>query len=75
MPFWQKSHRPSFLLSLNCFMAKQIGYEQVFDNLTFKLMNRYFKEKLMPKYPQCLGLSLLFVEQRGDKDPILPERN
>ena len=28
-----KSHRPSFLLFLNCFKANQMGFEQVFDYL------------------------------------------
>ena len=29
---------PSLLLFLNCFTANQMGFEQVFDNLTFKRM-------------------------------------
>ena len=32
----KKSHRPSFLLFLNCFRANQMGFEQVFDNVIFK---------------------------------------
>ena len=44
MPFLVKSHRPSFLLSLNCLKAKQIGFEQVLDNLTFKHMDALRKQ-------------------------------
>ena len=44
MAFWLKSHRPSFLLFLNCFRANQIGFEEVFDNLTFKHMHALRKQ-------------------------------
>ena len=37
--FWLKSHRPSFLLFLYSFKANQMGFDQVFDNLTFKQMD------------------------------------
>ena len=34
----------SFLLFLNCSMANQIGFEQFFDNLTFKHMDALRKQ-------------------------------
>ena len=42
---WQflvKPNKPSFLLFLNCFRASQVGFKQVFDNLTVK--NGCFEE-------------------------------
>ena len=42
--FWQKSHRLSFLLFLNCFRVNQMGFEQVFDNVTFKHMDALRKQ-------------------------------
>ena len=42
--FWLKSHRPSFLLFLNCFRANQVGFKQVFDNLTAKHMDALRKQ-------------------------------
>ena len=39
-----KSHRLSFHLVLNCFRANQLGFEQVFDNLTFKYMDALRKQ-------------------------------
>ena len=39
MPFLVKVHRPSFMLFLSCFRAKQCGIEQVLDNLTFNHMD------------------------------------
>ena len=44
MPFLVKSHRQSFLLFLNCFMARKMGFEQVFDNLTLKHMDAVRKQ-------------------------------
>ena len=38
------SHRPSFLLFLNCFRANQVGFKQVFDNLAFKHMDALRKQ-------------------------------
>ena len=40
----KKSYRPSFLLFLNCFRANQMGFKQVFDNLTVKLMDALRKQ-------------------------------
>ena len=34
---------PSFLLALNCFRENQMGFEQVFNNLTFKGMDTLTK--------------------------------
>ena len=42
--FFVKSRRSSFLLFLNCFRANQIGFEQVFDHLTFKHMDALRKQ-------------------------------
>ena len=42
--FWKKSHRPSFLLFLNCFRVNQVGFKQVFDNLTVKHMDALRKQ-------------------------------
>ena len=39
MVFLVKSHWPSFLLFLNCFRVNQMGFEQVFDNITLKHMD------------------------------------
>ena len=39
MAFLVESHRPPFLLFLNCFRASKMRFEQVFDNLTFKHMD------------------------------------
>ena len=44
MPFLVKPHRPSFLLLLNCFRANQVGFKQVFDDLTVKHMNALRKQ-------------------------------
>ena len=44
MAFLVKFHRPSFLLFLNCFRANQMGFEQVFDSLTFKHMDALRKQ-------------------------------
>ena len=42
--FLVKTLRPSFLLFLNCFKANQMGFEQVFDNLTLELMDAFKKQ-------------------------------
>ena len=42
MPFLLKI--PLVLLFLNCFRAKQIGFEQVFDYLSFKHMDTLMKQ-------------------------------
>ena len=39
MAFLVKSHRLPFLLFLNCFRANQVGFKQVFDDLTLKHMD------------------------------------
>ena len=41
MAFLEKvpSHRPPFLLFLNCVRVNQVGFKQVFDNLTVKHMD------------------------------------
>ena len=44
MSFLVKSHRPSFLLFLNCCRAKEMRFEKVFDNLTFKHMDAWRKQ-------------------------------
>ena len=44
MAFLVKSHRPSFLLLFNCFRANQMGFKQVFDNLTVKHMDALRKQ-------------------------------
>ena len=44
MVFLVKSHKPSFLLVLNCFKANQMGFELVFDNLTSKHMDALGKQ-------------------------------
>ena len=42
--FWSNSYRPSLLLLLNCSRANQMGFEQIFDNLTFKHMDDLRKQ-------------------------------
>ena len=42
--FLSKSHRPSFLLFLSCFRTSQMGFEQVFDNPTFKHIDALRKQ-------------------------------
>ena len=44
MAFLEKVPRPSFLLFLNCFRANQVGFKQVFDNLTVKHMDALRKQ-------------------------------
>ena len=44
MAFLVIDHRPSFLLFVDCFRANQMGFEQVFDNLTFKDMDALTKQ-------------------------------
>ena len=39
MAFLVKILSTSFSASLNCFRVNQMGFEQVFDNLTFKFMD------------------------------------
>ena len=39
MAFLVTSHRPLFLLFLNCFRANQVVFKQVFDNLTVTHMD------------------------------------
>ena len=46
MAFLVKSHGPSFLLFLDCFRANQMGFEQVFDNLTSKHMTALRKKMI-----------------------------
>ena len=41
MAFLVRSHRLLFQLFLNCFKPNQTGFEQVFDNLTFKRMDAF----------------------------------
>ena len=41
---WEKPHRPSFLLFLNCFRANQVGFKQVFDNLAVKHIDALRKQ-------------------------------
>ena len=44
MAFLVKFHRPSLLIFLNCFKANIMGFEQVFDDLTFKPMDALRKQ-------------------------------
>ena len=44
MAFLVKVPRPLFLLFLNCFRANQVGFKQVFDNLTVKHMDALRKQ-------------------------------
>ena len=44
MAIFVKSHRLSLQLFLNCFRANQLGFEHVFDNLTFKYMDALRKQ-------------------------------
>ena len=44
MAFLVKSHRSSSLLFLNGFRANQVGFKQVFDNLTVKHMDALRKQ-------------------------------
>ena len=44
MAFLEKSHRLSFLLFLNCFRANQVGFKQLFNNLTVKHMDTLRKQ-------------------------------
>ena len=40
----KEAHRPSFLCYFSIFRANQIGFEKVFDNLTFKHMGALRKQ-------------------------------
>ena len=48
MAFLVKSHRPSFLLFLNCFRANEMGFKQFFDNLIVKHMDALREQSLSP---------------------------